>query len=74
MKIRTQDANKFIHFCEGYIKSTGTGCCGVYIQNYYGKNGILAGVYLEEERARGVLHDVVASEGSGTKVFYMPLE
>ena len=73
MKIRTQDARRFLDFGECHIENCNSGT-GVYIKTRYNQEAILAGVYEDDARAKGVLYEIGLAHSGKTKVFYMPME
>lgn len=73
MKIRTQEANKVLEFGEGFVEKRGYEG-GVFIRGRYGRDTVLAGIYEDESRAKGVLQEILYAYEIRKPVFYMPLE
>ena len=71
MKIRTQDADKYLYYGEAYVENR-LGHGVVYVRNQYHTRGIPAGIYEDAIRASGVLYEMGLAYQSGQKVFYMP--
>ena len=71
LKIRTQDANRFLEFGEVYAEqSRGRGA--VYLQNRIHFRPVLVGVYEDIERARGVCYEIAQAYQNGERIFYAP--
>lgn len=70
MKIRTQDAKRYLEFGESYIMDY-LGSCAVFINN---QEAVMAGLYEDEARAKGVLYEIGLAHSSCQRVFYMPAE
>ncbi len=73
MKVRTQDSERYLEFGETHMAQYGT-AYGVFISNHYHNQAMLAGVYAEEARARGVIYEIGLSYQAKDRVFYMPME
>ncbi|WP_312427116.1 hypothetical protein [Lacrimispora sp.] len=71
MKIRTQDARRFLELSECYIEDCMNGC-GIYVKSRYSRNSVLAGKYEDEARAKGVMHEICIAESRLERIFYMP--
>lgn len=57
MKIRTQDAKRYLEFGESYITDC-LGSCAVFIKTRYNQEAVMAGLYEDEARAKGVLYEI----------------
>lgn len=73
MKIRTQDAKRFLDFGECYISACRQGS-GIFIQTRYNQKAVLAGIYEDDSRAKGVLYEIALAHSHRERVFYMPAE
>lgn len=73
MKIRVQDGSRYVDFGDCYITDHGERAA-VYINSQYTPVSIVAGVYEDNARARGVLQEIGQAYGEDQRVFYMPVE
>lgn len=73
MKIRTQDANRYLEFGENYIEDHLDGAA-VFVKSRYNHEAVMAGLYEDAARARGVLLEIGLAHSSCQRVFYMPAE
>lgn len=73
MKIRTQDARQYIEYGEAFIQRHGSET-GVYLRSRYQKVPVLAGVYEDEARGRGVLYEMGIAYKERESIYYMPAE
>lgn len=73
MKIRTQDCNRYMQFgeCFAVEKSNSAVVC---VRSEYSRETVMAGIYEDISRARGVMEEIMWAYREGDKVFYMPAE
>lgn len=71
MKIGTQDAARYIEFGEAYISPYGSSYA-VFVKSRYASDAVLAGLYEDKARAKGVLYEIGLAHEKKTRIFYMP--
>lgn len=75
MKIRTQDAKRYLEFGEAYAGSCEGGKkAAVYVRNRYNPEPVCVGVYEDIPRAKGVLYEMDLAYQARKRVFYAPAE
>ncbi len=75
MKIRTQDARRYLEFGEVYADMHVDGKkAAVYVRNRLNLEPVCVGVYESMFRARGVLYEMDLAYQARKRVFYAPAE
>lgn len=72
MKIRTQDARQYIEYGEAYTADYG-GRSVVFVRTRYQPKPVLAGIYEDEERSKGVLYEMGTAYKNQERIYYMPV-
>ena len=75
MKIRTQDAKKYLDY--GEVNADYYGDCGqaaVYVINRFHPDPVCIGVYEDMGRAKGVLYEIDLAYRNRQRTFYAPVE
>lgn len=73
MKIRTQDAKQYLEYGEAYAERYGSRSA-VFIRSRYQAKPVLAGIYEDEARSKGVLYEIGISYEYQDRIYYMPAE
>lgn len=73
MKIRTQDAQQYLEYGEAFIQSHGSET-GVYLRSHYQKTPVLAGIYENDARGKGVLYEMGLAYENRELIYYMPAD
>ena len=75
MKIRTQDARRYLEFGEVYADKYADGKkAAVYVRNRFNPEPVCIGIYEDMSRARGVLYEIGLAYRAWERVFYAPAE
>lgn len=75
MKIRTQDAKRYLDYGEISADYYGnSGQAAVYLLNRLHAEPVCIGVYEDMGRAKGVLYEIDLAYQARKKVFYAPAE
>lgn len=72
MIIWTQDASQLIELQLARIVPYGNREAAIFVASQYSREGVFAGVYDDEARARGVLYDIATACKNNELVFRMP--
>lgn len=73
MKVRTQDATRYVEYGETFASYYGKdGEAGVYMVNLLHQKPVLLGIYEDMERARGVMYEIGVAYQNHERVFYAP--
>lgn len=71
MKIRSQDCNSYLDFGEVYVQPY-QGRAALYVLSRYRSKPVLAGVFEDMARARGVAYEIAWAYEHRQPVFYIP--
>ncbi len=71
MKIRTQDARQYLEYGEAYTADYGSGSA-VFVRTRYQSESVLAGIYDDEARSKGVLYEMGLAYKNQERIYYMP--
>lgn len=75
MKIRTQDARRYLDYGETYADVYGNGeQAAVYALSRFYPEPVCVGVYEDMNRAKGVLYEISLAYKQHERIFYVPAE
>ena len=73
MKIRTQDAKRYLDYAETYAEAYGSsGQAAVYALSLFYPEPVCIGIYEDMSRAKGVLYEMGLAHQKQERVFYAP--
>lgn len=75
MKIRTQDAGRYLEYGEAHADYHGKcGQAAVYVTNRYHIKPVCVGIYEDMSRAKGVLYEIDLAYQARQRIFYAPAQ